>query len=226
MDSRKWLTAIETNRELKGLRPVLQSWVKLVKDYCRMDSFEHNPWSYNERASIGTLAGAAWRTPGWLATEEYCTTKVQSIPKSGIEMDGDRRGRCDLLLETSDTTYAIEAKHAWQPISKGASTLLKGMLLALKDANDLTDDEGDQLIAATFTSPYLVLPPTWNGAADLRETRRQVLSWLNENVHGKFHNYAYVFPWQVEQYVSKHGRRLYPGVVLTLAPRGADVGRL
>ncbi|WBX91992.1 hypothetical protein [Pseudoxanthomonas mexicana] len=76
---------VKTTREFRGLHPLLTAWVELIQDYCRCDDYDDNPWWYNERASLSTLAGAAWRKPGWYALEEFSTTKRGVIDGRVIE---------------------------------------------------------------------------------------------------------------------------------------------
>jgi len=59
-------------KALAELKAVLSDWLDLMDDptWGPKDA----PWWYNERASLGTLAGAFWRQKGW-AFEEYATSR-------------------------------------------------------------------------------------------------------------------------------------------------------
>ena len=225
VDTQDELVRVRVNRRLAGLRPVLTSWTTLILDYCRMDSFHHNPWWYNERTSIGTLAGAAWRKKGWLATEEFKTMKIGDAARTGVDKGKEQRGRCDLLIENRSTSYAVEAKQAWQPLREGVSTTDRAMSLAIRDAQRLRAGEGNIRVAACFTSPYLTISPRQFRVIGRYGVQEQIAGWLRENVHKSFENYAYVFPWRIDHYFNPTGTRLYPGVLLTLrevrASRGA-----
>lgn len=59
----KTLKHVHVCDEDEALRALLESWIKVVKRYC--DAHERdNCWWYNERASLSTLAGAAWAIKG------------------------------------------------------------------------------------------------------------------------------------------------------------------
>ena len=211
-----------TNKVLQGLTPLLKSWTGVVMDYCRSDQFDDNPWWYNERASLSTLAGAAWRLKGWQALEEFSTTKRGIVPGAEDNPDRVKRGRCDLYVAHGTTSFAIEAKQAWQPVSRGFDHIDREMSKALIDAGNLTADQADHRIAVAFTAPYI---PLRQVAAEgsrgklvviPKIVHEKVAVWLKDaNLQG-YDGYAYVFPKRCELFVTPKSSRVFPGVLLTI----------
>lgn len=202
-------------KSLKQLTPVLDSWVETVLEYSKVT--EDACWWYNERANISILAAAAWRTTGWVALEEYSTNK-----RGG---DGDDTyGRCDLYMENGKISYAIEAKHAWQPIGgSGISYAEKKINLAWKDVGSLQNDEADIRIAATFIIPSIAKSQLSNEEA-IDDKHIDVLmdKWLKtfQNELEKKYSVdalAYVYN-PSERHINAQGR-LFPGIVLLLQYR-------
>ncbi|MBG0847374.1 hypothetical protein H3222_19405 [Pseudomonas chengduensis] len=85
------LSAVKCPSSEREVRALLKSWVEMVERYCTQHENQDNPWWYNERASLSTLAGAAWSS-GWSALEEYSSVKRQKAPADGVEHGDTRLG--------------------------------------------------------------------------------------------------------------------------------------
>lgn len=213
---------VRVRQDLRGLRPLLEAWTDVLDSYCRAHGFEDNPWFYNERATLSTLAGAAWRLNGWTALEEFATKKWGGRPKEGgVESGALRRGRCDLHVSHGSTSFAIEAKQAWQPIGRTRSPFARAdeaLLLAKKDARALTNDAAHWRLAVVFTVP--ILPVAMVRCAAGKVERAQVMdrvdAWLDDfNARG--HDAAaHYFTSRCEAMISSDRKRLYPGVALSV----------
>lgn len=71
----KDLCGVETkNKRLSGLEGLFKEWTIVIEDFCNHLGDKDAPYWYNERTTVGTLAGAIWRAKG-LALEEYGDTK-------------------------------------------------------------------------------------------------------------------------------------------------------
>ena len=117
---------VKVNSALRGLRPLLVEWTALLEEYCIAHRYDDNPWFYNERATLSTLAGAAWRLEGWTALEEYSTKKWGGNQKKGsVDAGKLRAGRCDLFVAHRSAAFALEAKQAWQPIGQRIKPFLR-----------------------------------------------------------------------------------------------------
>jgi len=108
------------NEKLLHWKNLLTQWLALTTYYC--DFMEDDaPYYYTERANIGVLAGAAWKS-GWISLEEF-----------GARKRGKRQGRCDLYIYPSNREIGeyIEAKHIYN-ISQTKPWLDKAIIDAAK----------------------------------------------------------------------------------------------
>lgn len=196
--------------KLRKLKPVLNNWIKIVQEYSK--AFQNNDacWWYTERANVGILAAAAWRTKGWLALEEYSTLK------RGDETDS-KNGRCDLYIanKNHDNSFAFEAKPAWQTMrSDGVGKISNQLVEAWNDAGKLRKIEAKTRIAVCFVIPKIPIHLT-DGNFD-----SQILSWLNDALDNvDWDATAWVFPQESRQLKNEAGTRLFPGVLLVLQER-------
>lgn len=205
----------------KDLRDLLAAWTCVVLRYCALHGYEDNPWWANERASLSTLAGAAWTLDNWCALEEFSTKKRGKIPSDKVEEGGLKNGRCDLYLSNKKRSYVIEAKQAWQSIgslANGYNHLHQGMKDAWKDAGCLSAEEADYRYAATFIVPYV--PKT---DVEKHSVRELVEEWLFPDEilpigNGKL-LFAYVFPGNWKDFISDRAKVAFPGVMLVLEER-------
>lgn len=216
------LIRCKTNNALRGLGPLLKSWTGIVMDYCKSDDFEDTPWWYNERASLSTLAGAAWRIDGWQALEEFNTTKRNMEPDRKSTPAELKNGRCDLYVAHQTRGFAIEAKQAWQAMRTGHERMNDAMKKALNDAGNLTVDQADHRIAIVFTAPHIPLSQVAkNGQHIVDEdiVREKVTAWIKEANLDRFDALAYVFPTRCSKFVNEKWQLVYPGVVLSVMER-------
>ena len=97
------LAKAKTTNNLRGLSPLLVAWLETLEQFCAASGYTNNPWWYNERASISTLAGAAWKLhdKGWVALEEYSTRKRGVVPDKKIE--APKKLSQDVVISTSLT---------------------------------------------------------------------------------------------------------------------------
>jgi hypothetical protein len=196
--------------------------VALIHGYCVSQGHEDNPWFYNERATLSTLAGAAWRLKGWIALEEFSTQKWAGRAASGGVESGElRSGRCDLHVANRTSAYAVEAKQAWQPIGQPAEPygrVDEALVSAKRDARTLTVDEADVRIAAVFAVPFLPVSRVQSegGKVDQAKVLGKVTEWLRHLKDRQHDAIAYYFTPHCSAMISADGKRLFPGVLLTL----------
>jgi len=197
---------------LEDLEPVLRAWAKVVMEYS--ESHEVKPgvaedccWWYGERATLSTLAAAAWRVKGWGALEEFRTIKNR--------VTGGKRepkyGRCDLYVYSDNSSYACEAKQVRLALSHPGATdkISNGLTAAWKDAGDLDKSEAGKRLALCFCVPY-VKGNSRKGAVN---------EWIDDLM--KTINYSAlvaVFPDNSEALKNDSGYG-YPGVVLIIQER-------
>ena len=212
----KHKTAVWASPELTALKPLFKEWTAVVLDYCQSQNYRDNPWWYNERATLSTLAAAAWRI-GWVALEEFSTTKRAKVPARKTEREAASRGRCDLFIgrPRDGDQFAIEAKQAWQSISRrgtGKDCIVKAAKMAWNDAGCLDADEADTRLALTFVIPYI---PT--SEVDRPGVQALVDEWLAKKPFQTERTapraYAYVFPKDWHSFINARGLA-FPGVAL------------
>ncbi|GAB5561826.1 MAG: hypothetical protein SynsKO_34730 [Synoicihabitans sp.] len=145
---------VTVSKQLRGLRPALEEWIVLNGAIAKCwTEVEDVPWWYNERALLGVLAGAIWRTGG-LAFEEYTQRKLTRNDRKDVG------GRVDLWFSTkSGREFRAEAKKTEIPITQSADQLEKlnaVMAEAVDDAGRNPSDGGDTTrLAIAFASPFL-----------------------------------------------------------------------
>lgn len=214
------LTCVHTSPELRILNNLLWKWTKIVDRYCKISKYDEvidNPWWYNERASLSTLAGAAWSLTGWYALEEYSTQK-HSRAQSKVSGRGNMAtGRCDLLVATKDYGFAIEAKQVWHPMGSNKDSIAKRLIPAWNDAGVLDIEEADYRLAATF-----IVPSFAKRFANDKDHIEKINSWINKQSSfrtpkGSRRAVAYVF--SKDRFISDQNGRVYPGVILVLEER-------
>lgn len=236
MKQDRYVTAVHTTSELRGLRPLLVQWTQLIQEYCEANHRTDNPWWYGERANLSVLAGAAWRLQkGWHALEEYPAEKRRTnggkvivepvVPEDGVEKTKKKspRGRCDLYVSHRSTGFAIEAKQAWQNLSSAArkDRFAAAMTLARRDAGNLHADEADHRIGAVFVVPFIPLQllrgPNGKAPVDTRMAADMVSAWIKDSEVSDHSAYAYVYTRASEDYTNEKKDRLFPGVILVLS---------
>ena len=183
---------------LEPLEPVLETWRKLVHDFCGATGRDAPYW-YNERANVGVLAAAAWKTEGGLALEEYASPKRHGQTRW--------KGRTDLWLQVGQSQYVVEAKIAWvsvtRPKNNALSTVKYWLSLAEEEAPANIADSAMK-VGMVFVVPYLA-----GSAAVFAEERSVALqSKLRELKPDLF---AAAFPESVMS-LSNDAGYVYPGV--------------
>lgn len=206
---------------------LLKQWLKMLRRYTETDDYEHNCWWFNERATLSTLAGAAWSMPGWLALEEFSTEKMAQQIAGGAKVEDEaptsKRGRCDLYVASSDgTELAFEAKQVWTPLGKHAqSWVSKGMNRAIEDAHKLSKDEARHRFGAAFIVPSFPVKEVLDSPQKLSEARvrEKIEGWLAGTTFRSECKgtpaIAYYFPRSTKHFIGSN-KRIFPGVMLTL----------
>ncbi len=91
--------------DLDILQPMLLEWIRLNQDERWWSNDGFGPWCYNERTSMGLLAGALWRCEE-LTLEEFGFDKIFREQRRLIRYSG----RGDLWFSVGDTSFYAEAK--------------------------------------------------------------------------------------------------------------------
>lgn len=191
------------SKHIRAFHNLLHNWMDIIEKYISYNEFEDNPWWYNERATISTLAAAAWATEG-IALEEYSTEKG----KKGRPW----KGRCDLFLGLKTKIFACEAKQAWCPISRHAKNSIINVRNTLKiacdDARKLDKQEGQRL-GICFAVPYLP-------QKEKKYMEEQIKSWCKKLEEIDCDAYAWVFPKKVRYLTASSKGYFHPGVAVVI----------
>jgi hypothetical protein len=111
-------------------------------------TWEDDPFGYNETASVGILAAAAFRA-GLVALPEYVARKASKE---------DRRkrvdGRCDLWLATARSDWAFEFKSMAIGVPPRAATLNARLQEAVDCAKHVTATEAAKRVGCLIVSTY------------------------------------------------------------------------
>lgn len=229
MRKAKTIKGLKVREEDPELSVLLTAWVKAVERYTSANERD-NPWWYNERASLSVLAGAAWTLKNWHALEEFSTQKRHRTLKPGVDGGSLRNGRCDLYVQSPQTSYAIEAKHTIQSIgsrSDGYTFMYRAMRKAWEDSGDLSNWEADRRFAVTFVVPSIPMSEVVIDDGVERvcasKVEQSIKSWLTEQPSYtgpslKKTDFAFIFPGLGNPHYSLDGR-YYPGVLVIFEER-------
>ena len=109
--------------DLPNLHPLLKQWQTIVAKASKEWAAERDaPYWYNERASLGLLAGAIWQLNGF-AFEEYSTCR-RIFSKRGVSY---KNGRCDIDFRFRSRYYVAESKQCYPTLGMHKETLSESL---------------------------------------------------------------------------------------------------
>ena len=189
------------------LNKIVNEWQNLMEVLTKEWKRDDIPWWYNERAWVGVVAGAAWRT-GAQAFEEYSDTKIVYCKK---RKPRKKSGRVDLWLGVGTKEYLIEAKHV-EVNADGTKRLtkIKASLAAARSAVSCVCAYSNQKrLSMVCITPYLLAEKKGQVDALLRK--------LIQETSSERATVAWVFPKNIRTYPWEDGY-IYPGGILILKP--------
>jgi hypothetical protein len=193
------------SRTFPELRRVLAEWTHiqnaLALDYSSVGDL---PWWYNERASLGSFAGAVWKSGGDVL-HEFQFMKADRSPSPKQRW---RRGRCDIYFRSGSHSFVGEAKQGWPRLDTDdpAAVLKSGLENAKKDARALKRSR-HRRIALLFLS--FRLP-----AAQSESIETHIKSWNRALRSGAHCASASVFPECAKS--MKSNGAYYPGTAIVI----------
>lgn len=175
------------------------------------------PWWYNERTSVGFLAGSVWHTYGE-AVEEYVADKRYRT-RRGKKV---RPGRGDLMFTLNpgrrvEQWFVAEAKHLEMDIMKKDVSRIGILLKQARDESVCSPNYSEaKRIGVLFVAPYKK-GTTKDDGPSVQEIRRWVDSILTLQKRSNM-AVAWIFPAQTRS-LSWHSRSdkayyFYPGAAL------------
>lgn len=219
----KTIAYTRSNDRLQAINPVLTKWCELVEHYSKVTN-DACYW-YNERATLSTIASAAWQQE-WVALEEYSTKKFRGFDPENQEKPPHGSGRCDIFLynPVAQDGFACEAKQAWQPIGNERVKNPLGVVenkrkAAWSDAGRLNKFEAKNRLAITICVPMLAFRQA-QGWLNPDSATDQILAWCERlKILKDVDSMAYVFPSYTRMLSNDEKKRAFPGVALLVRRR-------
>jgi hypothetical protein len=182
------------------LRRLLRGWAFTCAEYERCVAGDF-VCDYHERAQIGFLAAAAWRSGG-VALEEWRTEKTNPL-------NAARNGRGDLWVQMKGLCAHFEAKHARIVISvrvaEAARAARSRLRVAQCDVCDLRCGPGERRLGVLFVAPTI-------SRKHQHQAESLLGAWLNGLREQKL-NFAFAFKstWPV---IPRGSDDITPGIAL------------
>lgn len=110
---------INKKKRLAWIEPILEQWLRIHRDYLEANDCEDSLFWYNERANVGALAGAIWRSGGY-ALEEFGAMKGKGEDESS--------GRVDLYFQYAGRQAVVEAKQSWIYLAPNSRRDFRGLI--------------------------------------------------------------------------------------------------
>lgn len=210
---------VKQKRGLSHWPRLLEEWVLQVERYCRVYDGIDAPYLYTERANVGLLAAAAWRSGG-IALEEFQSQK-------GVKHRPKWLGRVDLwLCQDEKVEEILEAKMLRISMDSRADlveSISSCMNDAVKDAKNAKGPYDVTGIGAAFIVPHLTIKRALARMEDEESPGDWVESWINEVLEGNdYHAAAWCFPKEMRNHLANDEVDIcgdgyaYPGMMLLL----------
>ncbi|MGA2192181.1 MAG: hypothetical protein ABSG42_02240 [Nitrospirota bacterium] len=169
-------SSIYLKDELENLRPILEQWLDMNKEYCA--AYNECLYAYSERSTISSLAAAVWMSGGFAVTEF-------SHPKKNF--NGDIWGDLWFALKDKEHSYYhVEAKYyADKNITYDGERLKieieKGLNEAKTQIEDSKKEENCTKLALVFIVPDF---PSAEGEKYIKEVKK-----INQSISDIEHEY-------------------------------------
>jgi hypothetical protein len=209
---------MKIDKELKGLKPIIKTWMDLIRKYSNRHKNEDALYWYNERATLSTLVGAIWKWDG-TALEEFLSTKTKSQNKKSKRT---KSGRTDLWFEWRDKQYIVEAKQISPSMHKSKKPIVdqlkESLEKACNDAVKFSFQDGNKQyvrIGITFLTPCL--PKSYKDKDIKIEIKVQELKEALENglkIKRDYHLFVWLFLDSTRKLYDNDKLYYYPGIVL------------
>jgi len=200
---------------LPELRQLLKKWIFVNNEYVRRWDGHDAPWWYIERASVSTVAAAAWLAKG-IALEEYTTSKTRNIKRARSV----GQGRCDLFVSVRDRhrrdrDLIVEAKICWPSLTSGAfrKRIEEGLAVACKDVRRTHRDDGARRAGLLVVSPTIAKSQNER----LEELIQEFVDFIRRQSRESHCAVAWTFPSAARKLSDKRQRH-YPGTAILLRP--------
>ena len=169
------------DKKLKWFEPVLSQWLLLNREYIERYDCNDSLYWYNERTNISSLAGAVWRSGGYVL-EEYSAKKGK-----GRSM---KNGRVDLFIDYANNHIICEAKQKWIYLCKNQKTDFKNMVAETtkKSLKDLQHTQDSQKVKYGFALSFFTTYTKDKGVEDSMKTLQNTICNSNCSFYAWYEN--------------------------------------
>nr|WP_180206840.1 hypothetical protein [Pseudomonas sp. SbOxS1]NYU07133.1 hypothetical protein [Pseudomonas sp. SbOxS1] len=133
---------IISNPKLEFLRPVLERWFDCIDRYNAVRGDSETPYWLDEKANLGLLSAAAWMA-------EMIT--LQQSPTRKQTEEGERNGRADLFIATTEARAWLQATQRWPRVN--SLNLTQALQDITSDAKQISY-ASDLKIGCLFVAPH------------------------------------------------------------------------
>ncbi|EPA93867.1 hypothetical protein F6476_06080 [Pseudomonas umsongensis] len=133
---------IISNPKLEFLRPVLERWFDCIDRYNAVRGDNETPYWLDEKANLGLLSAAAWMAE--MVTLQQSPTRKQTE-------EGERNGRADLFIATTEDRAWLQATQRWPRVN--SLNLTQALLDITSDAKKISY-ASDLRIGCLFVAPH------------------------------------------------------------------------
>jgi hypothetical protein len=198
--------------DLPSLSRLLKQWQSIVQKTTKeWLTDDQAPWWYNERASLGLLAGAIWQRDGFVF-EEYSTYRKIDTKRGATW----KHGRCDMDFRLGNKDFVAEAKQCWPTLGmhkENAIPVIKSSLQKAKDQVAQVKARNYHPLAIAFVVPKIPV----NYESEMNDN----LSELIQNVSAlRKTATAWVFPKRARRLRTSRDNSYYnyffPGIILVV----------
>lgn len=203
----KDISGIYCSRSSQILKGILQNWINVTIDLAKLwKSSNDVPWWDNERANLSVLAGAIWRSGGYVF-EEFKEDK-RKITKKG-KLSRTYSGRVDLYFAIQKYEFIAESKYTREGISLNNSPLPIIERVHASACNDIrkVKPNKQRRLAITFTYPYVM-------KHDIINLDDKIRNWIKELRHMDCDACAWIFP-KISR-LNSDGKYVCPGTAILI----------
>ena len=133
---------IISNPKLEFLRPVLERWFDCIDRYNAVRGDNETPYWLDEKTNLGLLSAAAWMAE--MVTLQQSPTRKQTE-------EGERNGRADLFVATTENRAWLQATQRWPRVN--SLNLTQALLDITSDAKKISY-ASDLRIGCLFVAPH------------------------------------------------------------------------
>ncbi|WP_130905255.1 MULTISPECIES: hypothetical protein [unclassified Pseudomonas] len=174
---------IISNPKLEFLRPVLERWFDCIDRYNAVRGDNETPYWLDEKANLGLLSSAAWMAE--------MITLQQSPTRKQIE-EGERNGRADLFIATTEARAWLQATQRWPRVNNlNLAQALQDITSEAKRISYASDLKLGCLFVAPHKTQHGATPEELQDMVDdLQKEHTCAVAWYFPYAYRKLHNEA------------------------------------